>query len=155
MKKIYLLLLIVFPLVGFSRPGNLTNENAMQVCAMSGDNTFTFMDAYFVWNEERYMLDYAIVALNNPPLDAPITLSYRVYASNGYSKLYSYVIPAGSTYFQEEGTTLGENIITDMGLNPYQHDIVEIVVYQYEYRGNMEIVGLDSLDAAPPGVFGK
>lgn len=145
MKKIYLLLCVILPLFGACQQGDLMEEEIAQTRAISEDNTFTFTDAYIVWNTETYMLDYAIIAVNNPPLDAPITISYRAYASNGDTKLYSYVIPAGSTGFWDEGTTWGEGIENDMGLQNSTHRIIGIEVYRYNYLGNMELVGLDNL----------
>ena len=117
------------------------------------ENTFTFIDAYIVWHEDTYMLDYAITAIDNPPLDYPITISYRVNTNNGYSKIYSYVIPAGSTGFWEEGTTLGESIIEDMGLDGLYCYVTDIDMVGYTYLGSMTLEGLEYLSTAPPGTF--
>ncbi len=144
MRNVYLLLLALLPFFGSCQQDDLMTENEPQTRAISEENTFTFSDAYIVWDEELAKLDYAIIAYDNPALDAPITISYRVYVSNGSSKLYSYEIPEGSTGFWEEGTTYAEGILSDMGLHPI-HRIIGVEVYRYQYNGSMELVGLDNL----------
>lgn len=145
MRNAYLLLLALLPFFGSCQQDDLMTENEPQTRAISEENTFTFSDAYIVWDEELAKLDYAIIAYDNPALDAPITISYRVYVSNGSSKLYSYEIPEGSTGFWEEGTTYAEGILSDMGLQNSTHRIIGVEVYSYYYIGLMELVGLDNL----------
>lgn len=125
----------------------------VQTRSVSNDNVFEFTDGYIVWNEEKYMLDYAIVAIDNPPLDAPITIPYTVYTNTGFRATDTFVISAGSRYFCEENSTLGEWLINWMGLNPIYSHVTDVVVGKYQYSGKMKIVGLDHLDVIPPGVF--
>ena len=150
MKNVCLLLFAFLATFASCQQEAVIEENVpLKTRAASEDNTFTFFDTYIVWNEDTYMLDYAVLAQNNPTLDAEITISYRVTASNGYSKTYSFTITAGSTEYWEEGTTLGEAIITDMGLDRYQHYITSVEVLPVNYNGAMNIVGLSSLTTYP------
>lgn len=124
-----------------------------QTRSLSENNTFTFFDSFIVWNSETYMLDYAILAIDNPPLDATITIPYVIFTDKGYRIEESFVIKAGSTGYWEEGTTLGEAIIKNVGMDPYNQIITSVLVGTYQYSGNMEIVGLDNLNVIPPGIM--
>lgn len=150
MKNIYLSLIAFLTFFSACQQETFIEENNILASrALNESNTFTFFDSYIVWNGDNYMLDYAILAQNNPTLDANITISYRVTANTGATKTYSFVINAGSTEYGEEGTTLGETIITDMGLDRYQHYITSVEILPILYNGSMSIVGLNNLTSYP------
>lgn len=153
MKNIYLLLFAFLATFASCQQDALIEENQYLKSRAVANNTFTFIDGYIVWNEETRMLEYAITAMGNPALDSPITISYRVTASNGWTKIYSFVIAAGSTGYWEEGTTLSEGFMRDMELDPYMYYVTDVEVLGYDYWGNMEIIGLDNLDTVSPDVF--
>lgn len=153
MKKVLGLLIAIVAVVSSCQQGELMKELEADPQTRSANHAFAFFDSYISWNNDKYMLDYAILANSNPALDATITIPYVVTTDTGYSKEYSFVIPAGSTDFGEEGTTLGEAIVADMNLDRYQHFITSVTILPYRYSGSMTIVGLDSLDEIPSGIY--
>lgn len=111
----------------------------------ASSNAFTFRDdCYMVWNDDNYMLDYTIVGSSEVPLDEPIEIMYRIYYTNGSMEdLVFDRIPAGSTDFCDENSSLGES------LGRPGRVISNIVYIGYNYSGSMDIVGLDNMDTYP------
>lgn len=110
-------------------------------------DTITFCNSYIWWDEEQYMMDYSIIGeFGNPPLDAELKIPYKVTTDTGYSQTFYFVFAEGSSNIWEEGTTLGESLITEMGLDSNYSHIISFTVLPYLYAGNMTIIGLDALN---------
>lgn len=156
MKNTLYLILFVISAIFTSCQNELITEKEdtapLSRTAISG--TFTFYNSYIYWNDDSYMLDYSLLGnYDNLPLDADIVIPYIVTTQTGRTSTFNFTIPAGSTNVSIEGTTLGEAIVGNMGLNRYDHYITSITILPYSYSGNMTIVGLDSIDRSPEEVY--
>lgn len=153
-NTLYLVLFVISTILTSCQNEPITEENTTTLSRAVTSGTFTFYDSYIYWNDDSYMLDYSILGnYNNPPLDADVIIPYTVTTQTGHTSTFNFTIPAGSTNVSIEGTTVGEAIIANMGLNRNDHYITSITILPYSYSGNMTIVGLNNIDRSPDEVY--
>lgn len=145
MKNIVSFIFVLLAIFSSCQQDSVWSEQEIQTRSVDNTNTFVFYDSYINWNNTTLILDYVISAYGNLALDKPITISYKAITDTGYSKVFSFIIPAGSTGCSIDGTMSNEMMVTDMGLNSSEHSIQIIELLPISYEGDMKLVGTENL----------